>query len=93
MSTVAPGRLRAPAQEQGDRIVRITHAATRSEYVDHRGMPSRGLLGGGFLGTATNSVSPGEGHGDRRIARLGLFGALLSPAFHPYHGPQTGASR
>jgi hypothetical protein len=88
------GRVRAAASASaGDGVVRITHAATRSEYVDYFGMPSRVLLGGGNLGTATNPLSHGEGHGDHRIARLGLSGALFSPAFHLYHGPETLASR
>jgi iron uptake system EfeUOB component EfeO/EfeM len=84
------GRAGASAAQ---RLMRMTHAATHSEYVDHLGMPSRGLLGGSLLGTATGPLSHGEWHGDGRVARLDLSGALLSSACHLYHGVETGTSR
>ena len=82
----------ARPSDVGDRRVRITHASTRSADVDRGGMPSRGLLGGGLMGTAAHPVSHGDGPGDGGVARLGLSGALLSPPCHADQGPETGAS-
>jgi hypothetical protein len=75
----------------GDRAARIIYAATRSECLDHLGMPSRALLGGGILGTKEGPLSHGRGYGNSRVARVGLSNTLLSPAFHPYHEFETSA--
>jgi hypothetical protein len=62
------------------------------ECLDYLGVIPR-IAGWGLLGNGDEpSIARGR-DGDRRNARLGLFGALPSTAFYPYHGAEMGASR